>query len=203
MVPSLLCHMSAFSWWHFLSALPLTTSLTMVNVRRLFVTLGVICPGLCFVWLSFMGCNSTLAIVALCIMAALNAGKYGGQMMSAHDMCPNYAGSLAAMTVTLGNAAGFLSPIVTGLLTNERVTMLFCNLNLFLTTISFSANHCSLAEGIPIVRSIHDSGGIGLHILWNSWYPILQWSWLEGEEKWQGNSGGLPRSIRYKACPIV
>ena len=140
----------------------------LINVRRLFVTLGVICPGLCFVWLSFMGCNSTLAIVALCIMAALNAGKYGGQMMSAHDMCPNYAGSLAAMTVTLGNAAGFLSPIVTGLLTNEQVTMLFCNLNLFLTTISFSANHCSLAEGIPIVRSIHDSGGIGLHILWNS-----------------------------------
>ena len=96
-------------------------NLRKINVRRVFVTLGVICPGLCFVWLAFMGCNSTLAIVALCVMAGLNAGKYGGQMMAAHDMCPNYAGSLAAMTVTLGNAAGFLSPIVTGVLTNEQV----------------------------------------------------------------------------------
>ena len=69
----------------------------------------------------FIGCDSTLAIVALCVISALNAGKYAGQMMSAHDMSPNYAGSLAGMTVTLGNASGFLSPIVTGVLTNEQV----------------------------------------------------------------------------------
>ena len=97
----------------------------IINVRRLFVTLGVIGPGLSFVWLAFMGCNSTLAIVCLCVMSALNAGKYGGQGMAALDMSPNYAGSLAAMTVTLGNTAGFLSPIVTGLLTNEQVNILY------------------------------------------------------------------------------
>ena len=93
----------------------------LMNVRRLFVTLGVIGPGLSFAWLSFVGCNSTLAIVALCVMSALNAGKFAGQMMACHDMSPNYAGSLCAMTTTVGNVAGFLSPIVTGILINEQV----------------------------------------------------------------------------------
>ena len=96
----------------------------LINVRRIFVVMGVIGPGLSFVWLAFIGCDSTLAIVALCVISALNAGKYAGQMMGAHDMSPNYAGSLAGMTVTLGNASGFLSPIVTGLLTNEQVNWL-------------------------------------------------------------------------------
>ena len=69
-----------------------------------------------------MGCDSTLAVVALCVVSALNAGKYAGQMMACHDMSPNYAGSLAGLSSALGQATGFLSPFITGLLTNEQVT---------------------------------------------------------------------------------
>ena len=77
--------------------------------------------------LAFVGCDSTLAIVALCVVSALNAGKYAGQMMACHDMSPNYAGSLAGLTSALGNATGFLSPFITGLLTNEQVILITSN----------------------------------------------------------------------------
>ena len=88
---------------------------------RLPISQSTLGPGLSFIWLALAGCDSTLAIVALCVISALNAGKYAGQMMACHDMSPNYAGSLAGLTSGLGNATGFLSPIVTGLLTNEQV----------------------------------------------------------------------------------
>ena len=35
---------------------------------------------LSFIRLAFMGCNSTLVIVALCVVSTLNAGKYTGHL---------------------------------------------------------------------------------------------------------------------------
>ena len=74
-----------------------------------------------FIWLAFVGCDSTLAIFVLCVALALSAGKYAGHAVTPQDMSPNYAGSIVGIANTISSSAGFLSPIATGYLTYGQV----------------------------------------------------------------------------------
>jgi MFS family permease len=101
-----------------------------ITIRKLFTIMGLIGPSLSLVWLAFVGCNSTQAILALCLASGLNSGKYAGTQMSFYDMSPNYAGTILGIANTAGSATGFISPIVTGALTQEvRILEKVCNGN--------------------------------------------------------------------------
>ena len=66
--------------------------LSITNIRRVFTLIGLGGPSIMFVVLAFVGCDSTLAIVALCGSLALSAGKFAGHSQNSQDMSPNYAG---------------------------------------------------------------------------------------------------------------
>ena len=66
---------------------------SLTNIRRIFTLIGLGGPSVMFVALAFVGCDSTLAIVALCASLALSSGKFAGHSQNSQDMSPNYAGT--------------------------------------------------------------------------------------------------------------
>ena len=65
----------------------------------------------------FVDCDKTLAIVVLCIAVGLNGAIYSGYMCSHQDLSPNLAGTLMGITNTVAAIPGFVTPVVTGALT--------------------------------------------------------------------------------------
>jgi hypothetical protein len=52
--------------------------ITRTTSRKLFNTFGLLCPALGLIWLSFAGCNSAMAVAALCVAVGLNGAVYSG-----------------------------------------------------------------------------------------------------------------------------
>ena len=92
-----------------------------ITIRKLFTIMGLGGPALALVWLAFVECDRVQAVLALCLASGLNSGKYAGTQMNFYDMSPNYAGSILGISNTGGSAMGFISPIVTGALTDDKV----------------------------------------------------------------------------------
>jgi len=46
-------------------------------------------PAAALVWLSFVGCDITLTVVALCLAMGLNAGMYTGYLVRNIEMLQN------------------------------------------------------------------------------------------------------------------
>lgn len=73
----------------------------------------------------FVECDKTLAIVVLCVAMGCNGAIYSGYMCSHQDLAPNLAGSLMGITNTVASIPGFVTPLVTGALT-ETVRPSIC-----------------------------------------------------------------------------
>ncbi len=95
---------------------------SVVFVRKFFTVIAGIGPAAALIGLGFVGCDSGLAVGALCAAMGLSAGSYAGFMSNFSDLSPNYSGFLNGLTLTFSNISGFLSPIVTGAITNENVS---------------------------------------------------------------------------------
>ena len=50
--------------------------------RKIFHCSGVLLPAAALVWLSFIGCDTALAITAICVCVATNAFIYSGMYVS-------------------------------------------------------------------------------------------------------------------------
>ena len=75
------------------------------------------------VGLTFIGCNPTWAIVLLCFAIAIEGTGYSGYMVNQLELSPNYAGTLKGTSSTFANICGFVSPALTGALTNGKVIL--------------------------------------------------------------------------------
>ena len=89
-------------------------------------------PMLCLIGMSFVGCNSTLAIVLLCVSMCACGACYSGYSCSHMDLAPRYAGTLLGITNTIASIPGFVSPVIAGALTENNVL----STNLFLKKIA-------------------------------------------------------------------
>ena len=105
-------------------------------------TIGQMVPAIGLVWLSFVGCDRTMAAVALCLSVGGNGAIYSGyivsylfvqkieevvndeNLQSNHmDLSPNYAGTLMGITNTMANIAGFVAPYVVGSIIEGNVIL--------------------------------------------------------------------------------
>lgn len=73
--------------------------------------------GMCFV-----GCSRVTAMWVLCIAVGACGACYSGYMCSHADIAPAFAGTLMGLTNTFATIPGFLSPMVTGAITNGNVS---------------------------------------------------------------------------------
>ncbi len=71
----------------------------------------------------YEGCNSTLAIVILCYSVAINGAILSGYNLNALELSPNYSGTLRGAISTIAQMAGFISPAVVGVFTEENVNI--------------------------------------------------------------------------------
>ena len=58
--------------------------------------------------------------------------------MNCTDIAPNYAGTLSGLSMTIGNIAGFIAPIVMGAITDENVRFEIDYLGICVQNKSFS-----------------------------------------------------------------
>ena len=68
------------------------------------------------------GCNSTLAIVLLCLAVMIQGTALSGYNVNQLELSPNYAGTLRGGTATLANMCGFATPALVGVITQGQVS---------------------------------------------------------------------------------
>lgn len=98
-----------------------TEKMTLTNVRKLATIACTGGPGLMILGLSFSGCEPTLAFFFMMTGIAFAGAVTSGPLSNLVDLSPNYASVLLGICGLIVDAAGFLSPILVGLLTFENV----------------------------------------------------------------------------------
>lgn len=81
-------------------------------------------PAVALVIMCFVNCNSTLAIVVLCVAVGSTGSCYSGNLLSEQDIAPNLAGTLVGITNTVGSVTGFVAPATIGAITKGNVSSL-------------------------------------------------------------------------------
>ncbi|XP_055943016.1 sialin-like [Argiope bruennichi] len=108
--------------------------LSITAIRKICNTIGLFGPALCCLGIIAAGCHAQLIIVLLCLTMCLNDFVYSGFNVTHIDMSPDYAGVLFAITNTISNTAGILSPTIVGLLTANGETVENWNKIFFITS---------------------------------------------------------------------
>lgn len=96
--------------------------------------------------LCFVDCDSTLALVALCLSVGFGGSIYYGYMCSHQDLAPNFAGFLMGMSTTMGNIPGLVAPQLSGLIISGNVSRFLDELKDMFLTVFFSI---IFAECVP------------------------------------------------------
>ena len=157
--------------------------------------------SLCFYWCSYwiswldiIGCNPTWAVVLLCFAIAIEGTGYSGYMVNQLELSPNYAGTLKGTSSTFANICGFVSPALTGSLTNGKVIpILFLNSNCTYTNpvLSLANNRCLEQCILHLCWFLHLRSSDFCH-LWQNFSPTLEY--ILGKEggkengNWRRNS---------------
>lgn len=90
---------------------------TITFTRKLFVALGAILPAIFLILASYAGCNKYLVIGYFMLSIGSMGFNAAGTVLNCFDLSPNYAGTLAGLTNSIGSLTGILAPYAVGLLT--------------------------------------------------------------------------------------
>lgn len=66
---------------------------------------------------SYAGCDEVLVVTLFTIALTLMGPYYSGMKLTPLDVCPNYAGTLMAVSNGAGSLCGYLSPTLVRLMT--------------------------------------------------------------------------------------
>lgn len=101
-----------------------TNRMSLTNVRKLatFVCTGV--QGIFIIALGFSGCHPLLAVLFMMTGTAINGAVSASSLANFVDLSPNYASILLGFSGIIVTWAGFISPAVVGILTNNNVNII-------------------------------------------------------------------------------
>lgn len=88
--------------------------------RRLFCTVSVFLPGILIVLVGYMGCNTTMAVVVLCLSSAFVGSMCSGQLANTHDLSPNFSGTSMGISNTIAYAVSMCVPVIAGAMTPDQ-----------------------------------------------------------------------------------
>ncbi|EFA07862.1 putative inorganic phosphate cotransporter [Tribolium castaneum] len=93
--------------------------------RKIFNSIGLICPAIALVFLGFMDEeHKNLAIALLVVAVGLNSAIYSGFNVNHMDISPNHSGTLMGITNCVSNIFSLLAPLfVQVVVTDEKDTM--------------------------------------------------------------------------------
>ncbi|XP_054711764.1 putative inorganic phosphate cotransporter [Uloborus diversus] len=97
--------------------------LSISKVRKFWTLMSSLIYSLCLVLMILTNAENAVTIAVSVIGIAIIAFVNNGIMIVALDMTPTFAGSLSALNSTIGGLAGFLLPVVSGVITNKEQTL--------------------------------------------------------------------------------
>ncbi|XP_015918821.1 putative inorganic phosphate cotransporter isoform X2 [Parasteatoda tepidariorum] len=100
-----------------------SNKMSITAIRKMMNSIGEFGPAICLIGVTFAGCQPSLTISLLCLALALNGCVYSGYNITHVDMCPEFAGTLYAITNTIANITGILGPMSVGVFTASGATL--------------------------------------------------------------------------------
>ena len=95
--------------------------MTLTSIRKLFQSIAMIGPAVCFSIIPSCGSDRDL-VIAMFIISMLCIGFVsGGDIPITTDMAPHFSGTLFGITNTVGSATGFLAPTIVGVILDKDV----------------------------------------------------------------------------------
>lgn len=92
-------------------------------IRKIFCALAYGGSAICWICIPSARCNATLMITLLYISKFFFTFSYVGDNVVMLDMAPQYSGTLFGISSTVGSMSGFLSPLFTGYVTQQNVSI--------------------------------------------------------------------------------
>ncbi|XP_055900366.1 sialin-like isoform X1 [Biomphalaria glabrata] len=93
--------------------------------RKVFTAVGKIAPAVMLIALGYVDCSQPAVAVGLLVFAVSLTGiQYSGFLVNHVDIAPAFAGILFGISNSLAAVTGFISPVIVGVITEERQTRL-------------------------------------------------------------------------------
>lgn len=92
---------------------------------KIYIFLAHILPGVCLIGLSYVGHHPYWCVAVITISLGFNGASTLTNLQNSQDLAPNYAGTLYGVINFIGTTTGFLTPMVVGHFTAERVCWIF------------------------------------------------------------------------------
>nr|CAG4648619.1 EOG090X04X8 [Polyphemus pediculus] len=122
-VPYLSLWVFSLVWSNLLDLAKSKGWLTTTSVRKISTGVASLLPALCFVGVSFAGCDRNFAVALMTLGTMFMAGMYCGFLSNHIDIASNYAGTLMAITNTFATIPGFIVPVFVGELTHGNQSL--------------------------------------------------------------------------------
>ncbi|KAL1518097.1 hypothetical protein ABEB36_001772 [Hypothenemus hampei] len=94
--------------------------MSKTSLRKYFIIVSHIIPGLLLILQAFTGCNVTWIVTLIVLSLTFNGASTITNLANSQDLAPNFAGSLYGIANCIGSTTGFISPMVVGYLTAEH-----------------------------------------------------------------------------------
>uniref|UniRef100_A0A646QF35 VGT2 n=1 Tax=Hemiscolopendra marginata TaxID=943146 RepID=A0A646QF35_9MYRI len=97
--------------------------MSLTKQRKLFNTIGMVCPGILMSVLTIFSCHERYyAVVCITFTQALGGVAFAGGFFYNHvDIAPQFAGILMGLTNCLAQLPGIISPTIAGLITPNGI----------------------------------------------------------------------------------
>lgn len=89
-------------------------------IRKFFVIFSHIIPGILLIGISFIGCHWVPVVVLLVFSQSINGAAVLTNLSNPQDLAPNFAGTIFGIISFIGGMTGFITPQITGALTNKN-----------------------------------------------------------------------------------
>ncbi|XP_069969590.1 sialin [Penaeus vannamei] len=125
---------ASLAWGVLVDRLLAAKCLSLKAVRRISTGVAHYVAALALVAMCFVDCNSSAAMVVLCVSVGVSGCAYSGNALTEQDIAPNLAGTLTGITNTIGSATGFLAPALAGAVTMNNNSSIHAWREVFLMT---------------------------------------------------------------------
>lgn len=106
-----------------LDALRSRKVITTTFARKLATFIASMPPAICLIGVTYVGCNTDLAVALLTLGTMFVGGMYSGFLSNHIDIAPPFAGTLMGITNTFATLPGIIVPSFVGYMTHGNQTV--------------------------------------------------------------------------------
>lgn len=118
--------------------------------RKFATSVACLPPAICLIGVTYVGCNTDLAVALLTLGTMFVGGMYSGFLSNHIDIAPQFAGTLMGITNTFATIPGIVVPSFVGYMTHGNQTVEAWRTIFFITLGIFSFEwifYCIFASG--------------------------------------------------------